>query len=128
EGWEKWLRGHLDRERTTIIDAVGGTLEDVEEKLESKIRELELRLAEIGGGVNVLSTGRAMRVRGTFDATADYRAFDVVMLGGSSFVALRDAPGDCPGPGWQLLASCGRRGERGVAGPRGARGERGERG
>jgi hypothetical protein len=40
-----------------------------------------------------------------------------VALNGSSFVALKDRPGDCPGDGWQLLASAGKRGERGLRGP-----------
>ena len=56
------------------------------------------------------------------------------MLGGSSFIAVKDAPGPCPGGGWQLLASRGSRGERGEKGAPGRdgkdgeRGERGERG
>ena len=64
-------------------------------------------------------------MRGTFDQTASYRRLDVVALNGGSFVALKDAPGPCPGPGWQLIASQGR---RGAAGERGARGERGPQG
>ena len=64
-------------------------------------------------------------MRGTFDETADYRRLDVVALNGGSFVALKDAPGPCPGPGWQLLAS---QGKRGVAGARGERGDRGSKG
>jgi hypothetical protein len=64
-------------------------------------------------------------VRGTFDEAADYRRLDVVARNGGSFVALKDAPGPCPGSGWQLLAS---QGKRGVAGERGDRGERGPKG
>lgn len=69
--------------------------------------------------------------KGTFDAEAEYAALDIVMLGGSSFIAVKDAPGPCPGGGWQLLASRGSRGERGekgAAGKDGRDGERGERG
>jgi hypothetical protein len=40
-------------------------------------------------------------------------------LGGSSFVARKDRPGECPRPGWQLLAGCGKRGLRGDRGPPG---------
>src|SRR5262245_15747131 len=69
--------------------------------------------------------GNSITVRGTFDATAEYRRLDVVALNGGSFVALKDAPGPCPGSGWQLLAS---QGKRGVAGARGERGERGPTG
>jgi len=60
-------------------------------------------------------------VRGTFDETVDYR----VAFNGGSFIALKDAPGPCPGSGWQLLAS---QGKRGVAGARGERGDRGPKG
>jgi len=64
-------------------------------------------------------------VRGTFDETAEYRRLDVVALNGGCFIARKDAPGPCPGSGWQLLAS---QGKRGVAGARGERGERGAKG
>jgi len=47
------------------------------------------------------------------------------MLNGSSFVALKDAPGPCPGGDWHLLASCGKRGQRGMTGLRGERGAAG---
>jgi len=56
---------------------------------------------------------------------ASYRRLDVVALNGGSFIALKDAPGSCPGPGWQLFASPGK---RGIAGPKGERGERGPKG
>jgi hypothetical protein len=69
--------------------------------------------------------GNSIVVRGTFDATADYRRLDVVAFNGGSFIALKDAPGPCPGSGWQLLAS---QGKRGVAGGRGERGECGPKG
>src|SRR5262245_17613729 len=69
--------------------------------------------------------GNSITVRGTFDETADYRRLDVVALNGGSFIALKDAPGPCPGSGWQLLAS---QGKRGVAGEKGGRGERGLQG
>jgi hypothetical protein len=69
--------------------------------------------------------GGSITVRGTFDETAEYRRLDVVARNGGSFVALKDAPGRCPGSGWQLLASQGR---RGIAGARGERGPRGDPG
>ena len=69
--------------------------------------------------------GNSITVRGTFNETAEYRRLDVVALNGGSFVALKDKPGPCPGSGWQLVAS---QGKRGVAGERGERGERGPRG
>jgi hypothetical protein len=69
--------------------------------------------------------GKSITVRGTFDETADYRRLDVVARNGGSFIALKDAPGHCPGSGWQLLAS---QGKRGVAGEKGDRGECGPTG
>jgi hypothetical protein len=69
--------------------------------------------------------GKSLVVRGTFDPDAVYRRLDVVALNGGSFVALRDAPGPCPGPGWQLLTSPGKRGPAGQSGEKGERGERG---
>lgn len=63
--------------------------------------------------------GRSFTVRGTWVNTGVYRMLDVVTLGGSSFVARVDHPGPCPGDGWQLLASQGRRGQTGDRGERG---------
>ena len=68
----------------------------------------------------------AWRVRGTFVPDADYHAFDVVALNSTSFIALRDQPGPCPGDGWQMLAGPGRRGSPGETGRPGLKGERGE--
>jgi len=69
--------------------------------------------------------GNGITVRGTFNETAEYRRLDVVARNGGSFVALKDVPGPCPGAGWQLLAS---QGKRGVAGERGERGQQGNPG
>jgi len=69
--------------------------------------------------------GKSLRPRGSFDADVEYKALDVVLCNGSSYVALCDDPGRCPGQKWQLLAAAGRdgatgpRGERGLVGPRG---------
>jgi hypothetical protein len=74
-----------------------------------------------------------LTIRGTYsEMVADYRYLDIVMTGGSSFIACTDKPGPCPGPGWQLIVSAGRagkpglKGDRGDAGPPGKAGERGE--
>jgi hypothetical protein len=64
-------------------------------------------------------------VRGTFDISQSYDALNIVALNGSSFIARWNDPGECPGDGWQLIASCGKAGK---PGPKGDRGERGERG
>ncbi|MCP1778819.1 MULTISPECIES: hypothetical protein [Bradyrhizobium] len=64
-------------------------------------------------------------VRGTYRDGESYAAFNIVALNGSSFMARHDAPGPCPGDGWQLIASAGRPGKPGPKGDPGARGERG---
>jgi hypothetical protein len=69
-----------------------------------------------------------VNIRSTFDANTDYRRLDVVACNGGSFIALKDAPGPCPGPGWQLLASPGKRGAAGEKGERGERGPQGDPG
>jgi hypothetical protein len=68
--------------------------------------------------------GRSFAIRGTHKEDGEYRALDVVVLNGASFVAKRDAPGECPGDGWQLMAAQGKRGAPGERGPI-AKGERG---
>jgi hypothetical protein len=92
----------------------------------------------VPGGRDWLSLARAgrdarsPRVRGTHKAGVSYEALDVVTRDSSSFIAVRDDPGPCPGDGWQMIACGGKRGtpgekgERGEEGERGARGERGE--
>jgi hypothetical protein len=66
--------------------------------------------------------GRTFRPRGTCDPAKDYRRLDIAMLNASSFVALRDDPGPCPGENWQLFASVGKRGQKGLKRERGERG------
>ena len=41
--------------------------------------------------------GKPIRHRGEFAADVEYREHDAVLVGGSSFVALRDSPGTCAG-------------------------------
>jgi len=62
------------------------------------------------------------RVEGTYDPEAQYRRLSIVMLNGSSFVARHDDPGPCPGDGWQLFTSVGKRGQQGPKGERGPAG------
>jgi hypothetical protein len=72
--------------------------------------------------------GNSLTVRGTYDSCIDYRCLDIAVINGSSFVALKDSPGVCPGDDWQLLCSRGSRGGRGLKGERGFIGPRGEHG
>jgi hypothetical protein len=70
--------------------------------------------------------GATFAIEGTYDGTrSDYRRLNVVALNGGTFVARRDNPGPCPGDGWQLLASPGKRGQPGERGPAGGPGARG---
>jgi hypothetical protein len=73
-------------------------------------------------------SGDSLTPRGAYDDHADYRCLDVIMVDGSSFVALKDHPGPCPGADWQLLASRGSRGDRGLQGKRGLPGPKGDAG
>jgi hypothetical protein len=72
--------------------------------------------------------GQSVKVRGTFNEAAEYHRNDVVACNGGSFIGLKDAPGPCPGSGWQLVASPGKRGIAGLKGERGPQGVRGEPG
>jgi hypothetical protein len=72
--------------------------------------------------------GAGLTIRSTYDGDEEYKHLDVVTTNGSSFVALKDHPGPCPGADWQLLASRGSRGDRGLKGEQGLIGQRGERG
>jgi hypothetical protein len=61
-------------------------------------------------------------LRGTYDASAEYRQHDVVMINRNSFAAKYDNPGECPGDGWTLFAASGQRGKEGPPGSPGAKG------
>ena len=81
-----------------------------------------LCLAAAGRDGESIAGARHLRRR------ARLSSLDVVALNGGSFVALKDAPGPCPGPGWQLIASQGKRGAAGEKGERGPPGPRGDPG
>jgi hypothetical protein len=68
---------------------------------------------------------KSIRHRGTFEEGVEYAAYDAVALNGASFLALRERPGFCPGAGWQLLSTPGKRGATGGPGPKGERGPAG---
>ena len=69
--------------------------------------------------------GRSIRVCGTWEATKQYEALDMVVLNGGAFVARRNDPGPCPGDGWQLMAKQGKQGKPGEKGGKGDRGDPG---
>lgn len=66
--------------------------------------------------------------RGLYDASAEYRARDVVAHNSSAWMAKTDDPGELPGDGWMLLAGRGKRGEPGDKGERGMEGKSGKDG
>jgi hypothetical protein len=66
--------------------------------------------------------GRGFVLRGTYDASAEYRQHDVVMINRNSFAARYDNPGECPGDGWQLFGPSGQRGKEGPPGSPGPKG------
>jgi hypothetical protein len=69
----------------------------VRDRQNEKLGALEIKFAEAKGTLNALRAGRVLQVRGTYDPGKTYHQFDVVIINGSSFVALRDDAGDCPG-------------------------------
>src|SRR5262249_15980504 len=90
--------------------------------------------AQVPGGSDWICLALAGRdgvtpdVRGTYKPGKDYKYLDIVALNGGSFIARTDDPGECPGPGWQLLASRGKTGDKGLPGPRAEQGPQGDQG
>src|SRR5215472_8614266 len=76
----------------------------------------------------IAAAGAGFTVRGAYDYKKKYQRFDVVVVNGSSFASLKDAPGPCPGDDWRLLSGRGSRGGKGEVGERGPRGEKGDKG
>jgi hypothetical protein len=106
-------------------DNVNETIDKIRTDFQEKVKEIELRLAETIGTVDVLrgkGVPGALHVRGTFNSGATYCLNDLVAHNGGSWVAKKDNPGPIPSENWQLVASQGKRGvqgERGPAGPAG---------
>jgi hypothetical protein len=72
--------------------------------------------------------GRGFVVRGTWSPTETYARHDIVARNASSFVALKDNPGECPGEDWQLWAGQGKTGKPGEPGRQGIQGQPGKDG
>jgi len=109
DGWERWMQGHLDIRTDQIVQGIARGMATHRIELESKLKqqqkqihELELKCAQLAGALDVLRKGvpgGALNPRGTHDSLTAYSALDVVMRGGSSWVAVKDFPGELPGPG-----------------------------
>jgi hypothetical protein len=121
EAVRAWREGlHEERE---VVTRDGRTFQALRDTSQEPPHDDWICIAERG------RDGQGLRVRGTYEPGADYRAGDIVMRNSSSFVALVDnPPGDCPGEGWQLWAGAGKRGKDGLPGTRGERGLPGEPG
>jgi hypothetical protein len=119
EAVRAWREGlHEERE---VVTRDGRTFQALRDTSQEPPHDDWICIAERG------RDGQGLRVRGTYEPGADYRAGDIVMRNSSSFVALVDnPPGDCPGEGWQLWAGAGKRGKDGLPGLRGERGLPGE--
>src|SRR5262245_27886035 len=78
--------------------------------------ESSARQGELQRDVASVSPGQYFNHRGAFVSDATYAAMDIAMVNGSAFLALRENPGPCPGPGWRLLAAAGKRGPKGDPG------------
>ena len=110
DGWGAWhnlLETRLMQERDFFLELMAETLARFQRQILDEAKAM-------------LDQALATRVRGTFQpGITDYARGDMVALDGGSFVARKDNPGPCPGPGWQLMA---KQGARGIAGPEGKRG------
>jgi hypothetical protein len=76
-------------------------------------------------------TGPGFVFRGAWDAATAYLANDIVVIGGSAFVARADSAGVTPGTdpnSWSLFASKGDKGDKGDSGSQGDRGAVGPQG
>jgi hypothetical protein len=69
-------------------------------------------------------------VRGAYDVNDSYAELDIVSFDGCAYIAKSDAPGLCPGDGWEPLSARGQRGRRGESarGPQGEKGAKGDKG
>jgi hypothetical protein len=126
EPWNRWWDQRFENEG--VFEVIGrafhehvNPLEDQLAAQAKQIAELERRVAELTGAIDVLRTvgSGGINHRGAYDEGASYARGDAAMSGGSSFIAIRDHAGPCPGPDWRLLASAGKRGQRGERGPSG---------
>jgi hypothetical protein len=90
----------------------GAAMVDRRDYRESPVRPWEHKRGGAGASV-----GQPFTHRGAFTTGATYAAMDIAMVNGSAFIAPRDNPGSCPGPGWRLLAAVGKRGPKGNPSP-----------
>jgi hypothetical protein len=114
-----WVEGSITYQGD-LVTADGGSWQAVRDTAAKPGAGDDWRLIAAPG-----APGLSLKIRGTFSATERYRALDVVTLDYGWFVARRDDPGECPGPGWQSgpVGKRGEKGPRGETGPQGAPGK-----
>jgi hypothetical protein len=116
-GWADWVESRL-HER--LVEQHTFSSEVLAEVVGTVAAELRGEFAKALAG---LRAQRSLEVTGTYNGSVRYRALDVVALNGASFAAKQDDPGPCPGDGWQLVASQGKRGAAGADGRDGKNGK-----
>jgi hypothetical protein len=128
--WNAWMDGHKNLLKQEIAEAVGFVFSELRHKqkqLQELVDDVHRLAADVSAvtmrdgtttyfGKQPKSVPGSFNVKGAFDPNAIYNRHDVVMLNGSSWIALRDSPGSLPGDGWRLLACAGRRGPKGERG------------
>jgi hypothetical protein len=107
DGFHNYFTALLLEEREYFTDLLTHVVANLHRDILSEVKAL-------------LDTALAARIKGTHNPRDEYRIGDLVAKDGASFIARKDNPGECPGPGWQLTA---RQGGRGVAGPKGPPGK-----
>src|SRR5262249_53530786 len=110
EGWHNYFQQLLLEEREFFNGVISELVAQFHREILNEVKAM-------------LDQALATRVCGTFKSGTSYARGDVVALDGGSFLARRDNPGPCPGPGWQMIA---RQGQRGIAGPKGDHGPPGK--
>jgi len=103
DGWTNYIQASLMEERKSIDNFLTEVVALLQREILAQTKAM-------------LDQALAMRIRGTFQPGSNYMLGDVVVFDGGSFIARKDSPGTCPGPGWQLMA---KQGQRGIAGPPG---------
>ena len=110
EGWENYFQNLILQERDYFEGLLTQLIAQFHRQLLDEMRAM-------------LDTALATRVRGTYQAGVSYVRGDMVALDGGSFIARKDNPGTCPGPGWQLIACQGKAGRPGRDGTDGRAGK-----
>jgi len=119
-GWERWLRGHLDREFVALHRALGQLLATERQKfhdqLERKTRAFEVELAKLSGAIDVLRgaqpppPAKFPTVKAWSADVSIYYQNEIVTRDGSTWQAQRDTarvPGAGTKEDWVCLAAPG---------------------